>query len=549
MKKPEDKLESLYQERLGDHEHPVDERVWERVRKRTQNGKNKRGPFFWWSLSGLFLVILGVGIWWVSSDLMGDSAETEKDQKASIARTKQGGTPKERGKKEKEEGQLPSKEKGEKEKEAVDKERKTPASEASKQSSRGNEKDASSKEDSSRDQKQENAQVADRTSSTKAKEASSESAEQMPSSQRERSTDPEASEKSRGGSQEKASIKRGKQGREASSKPEQDTPSEKEKEGTETDAVKEEPASKGNARKNEAQKKEELALLEQRVPRPKGVAIEELDPLGEQPGKIDISKGNNPIEAFYIRGFGSFGPAFRTLRSQKKEKLVSHRNKHEGEVNSFSYGIESGLRWSNGLGAGFGIERSNYGSEFSFKGSQSITDTSFYTDTSFTYIDSTYIDSTGDTITVIVDTLTSYNNDTTVNQRDSSYQHHYALRYRYITLPIQFSYRFELGDRWTVVPTLGVGLNFLTKARTGWVKPESHDKVRLRYPSDPPFRRFALSLRGRLAVRYKIASSWRLGVGFRYSRFVQSVYKDEMGIKEFPYKYGGSFSFTYLLGN
>ncbi len=116
-----------------------------------------------------------------------------------------------------------------------------------------------------------------------------------------------------------------------------------------------------------------------------------------------------------------------------------------------------------------------------------------------------------------------------------------------MTLPIHFSYRFELSDRLTVVPTIGVGLNFLTRARTGWVRPESHEKVKMRYPGDPPFKRFALSMRGRLGVRYSFGEAWELGVGFRYSRFLQNIYKDDLGMKEYPYSYGGSFSVTYLL--
>lgn len=201
-----------------------------------------------------------------------------------------------------------------------------------------------------------------------------------------------------------------------------------------------------------------------------------------------------------------------------------------------------------------GLERNEYGSEFNYSNSETLRDSAFSTDTNKTYIDSTWYDydSLGnpiDTHTVIIDSNTTYDRDTTVSERDSSYEHEHSIRYRYVTIPISFSYRFEIGERFTLVPTAGFGLNFLTRASAGWVEPESKEKVRYNYPSDPPFRRFVLSFRGRLAIRYELAKNWRVGAGFRYSRFLQSIYTDEMRIDERPYHYGGSFSLTYLLGN
>ncbi len=293
--------------------------------------------------------------------------------------------------------------------------------------------------------------------------------------------------------------------------------------------------------------KEPLPLLERSFQAPSLTDTGGLNPIGKQPGLIEFPKGK---EGIYVRSIVSYGPRYRSLKPEGDRGLVEHRNQNESPSDGFHYGIESGFRWRNGLAAGLGLERTSYGSEFSFNDSETLRDSTFSTDTNYIYLDSTYIDpNTGDTITVIVDSIPdSVQNDTTVTQRDSSYEHQYQIRYRYITVPLHLSYRFELSDRFTVVPTLGLGLNFLTRASTGWTRAESHEKVRHRYPSkDPPFKRFALSFRGRVALRYGLADRWEIGAGIRYSRFLQNIYDEDMGMRELPYSYGGSFSVTYLL--
>lgn len=573
MKKPEDKLESLYQEQLGDQKHPVSDRVWQRVQERTKKGPDRGGPLFWWSLSGLLLLILAASGWWLSEGATFGSEEDQKErsEEKSIveertasdrAQSKSDNERKdreedragadERSEKDAEEGE---KEKGSRKERSEDRDDPAKSTEESKdRSASGNEVGAPGQEHPAQTQGSEKKDDPreDREKELDASTANDDGSPGRTEDVRNEeetlgSTDDRAEDEAEGTSPSEESEHTGaKKETRALAK----DASEKEKgdpQGLPTSKKQDE---KGSDTKRE-KRNERLKLMERRVPEASDVEFSEADSMGKEPEKIELSKGDQAISDFYIRGRIAYGPSFRSLEDLRGRGLADHRDQNESSINSFSYGIEGGVRWSNGFGAGLGVERNLFGSDLSLQGSETLTDSTFSTDTTWNYIDSTYIDSnTGDTITVIIDSnQTGVNNDTSVSKRDSSYERTYSIRYRYVTVPITFSYRFKLHDRFTLVPTIGFGLNFLTRAKAGWSPPDSDEEVRLRHPQDPPFRRFALSFKGRLAVQYEFAESWRVGAGFRYSRFLHSVYTDEIGLDERPYSYGGNLSVTYLLGN
>lgn len=574
MKKPEDKLEQLYQEKLGVEQHPVPTGAWERVRRRLFGGRGRQ-KLFWWSLSSLLVGLLAFGSYlFLGPDLSeneGSKRPLEQERSASSKKgerendTELSGSEQKRNKEA--EGSDRSIGRGRK---GEEKEKNEGERGSGVQDDPEHERSPSSENDgigSSRSENKPKQEKTEGNAKTSFGEKDSKEAREGSSSKKgqkevrapeenlkrssERSEQEKASDQVQTGQNTASTENRGK--RTPSTDETKKSGKQDGKENAELGMEKESSGQAGEEgrEKVEISEANELPLMEEQFPSASAIMPDSLPPMGKQPEPIDISKGGQPLEHFFIRAYGAYGERFRSL---KGGDVASFRNEREKSLQNFAYGLETGFRWANGLGAALGVERNMFGSDFSFSATQTLLDSSFSTDTNTTYIDSvtsiTYdsLNGTWDTNTVIVDTTYSYDKDTAVSERDSSYSHEYAIRYRYVTVPVMFSYSFELGKGFSVVPSVGVGLNFLTRSKVGYVRPESHQKVRMRYPSgDPPLRTFALSFKGRLNLRYRFADVWRVGVGFRYSQFLQSVYTDEMDLDERPYGYGGSFSVSYLL--
>lgn len=577
MKEPEDKLERLYQEKLTDRPASVDERVWKRVDERIRRGRN-RSRFFWRSLSVLLLLFLGIGAWSLLSEDEAPVKEGEprrvdlkampgnEDERASLAWNEVAPSSTPTGQEmENERGAGSSEKSGEKtvpdapsEQEERTKEvgsgsdpsrseggASGPESLEGSEKVRGTASDLASNPDEGASTERKDEQNADVLPDGGTGSA--------PSREEEAGTEDRGTE-----NEEEATVEDKTAGPGSSEKPDPSKdPTPQEKDPTTQEREGSEDQSKTAEEKSVEKGSSKVPILPMDRPElePAVDAGDSLPPMGTPFPRKEISKGSQAISHFYVRAKGSYGSRYRSLEGRNGSELAELRNESESPVTDFSYGLEGGVRWENGLSAGLGVERNRYGNNFSFEGSRTLYDTSYSTQSGYdyTYQDSIIYDTNQtaiDTVQVVVDSSYWEETDTSVSSHDSSYSHGYRSSYSYVTVPIMFAYELEFGDRFSVVPGVGVGMNFLVRSRTGWVDPNSHEEVRMRYPEEePPLKRFALSLKGRMELRYRIGDSWQIGAGFRYSRFLHSVHTDAVNVDERPYGYGGSFSLSYSLGS
>lgn len=528
MKKPADELEKLYQDKLRDHEEPVSDSVWERVEERVARS-GKRRKWIFWCFLGLLLVgglALGIGEFWPEEDeQIADNVELEQEGKDGSSGNE---VEEKEGMKGKEEASMEA---------------------TSGEGRKGKEDEEGQALSSEEEESQERGQASsDGSSLSREATGGGGRAEKDPA------TGEELGEDAKPSGEEDLEAQR--KNEEEAEKKERRVQEKIEKEdGTVGEDMKEGKNKERTAKEEKAENTEEvgLPLMEKQVPDAGPFAGDSLSPLGEQPEKIELSKGQQPIDHFFVAASGSYGMGFRELSPTGSPSLVDFREQNEAPVPSWNYGIRSGAVWGNGLGFSLGLESVSYGNSYSYEDSRTLHDTTYSAETHYDYIDSTYTqfnpnDSSWDTITVVVDSTPYQVNDTTVNSIDSSYTQEFRTRYRYFTVPLTVSYEIGIGERFFIVPEVGLGLNFLVRSHVGWSEPESHEEVRMQYPSEDPFRPFALSYRGSLHFRYRFADSWEVGAGFRYSRFLHSVYTEEMPFEERPYRYGGVFELTYLLG-
>ncbi len=248
---------------------------------------------------------------------------------------------------------------------------------------------------------------------------------------------------------------------------------------------------------------------------------------------------------------GGYGSNFRTLKAGKAS-LVNLRNESESSLMNLQGGIRGGAYLWKELAASIGVGYRQFGHDFRYENSITLRDTTFEQDTTSMTVDTTgmSIDTVGMNIDTTYTTDTTYQteSDTNTTSQDSSFKHQEKVRYSYFTIPVEVSYDLEVGERLIITPVVGVGFNFLVKARSYWVDPDTYELVeKARNNDPPPFRPFALSVRGGLTVQYRFTDRLNAGIGFRYSQFVQSVYRKDVGIDEKPYRYGGNLSLRYYL--
>ncbi|MEI6488996.1 MAG: hypothetical protein WCP52_08535 [Bacteroidota bacterium] len=217
------------------------------------------------------------------------------------------------------------------------------------------------------------------------------------------------------------------------------------------------------------------------------------------------------------------GPSFTTRNLTTGNNTgAANRNEAEKSIISYDAGIEAGLTIKSHLLVSVGIRISQYGEKYNY--SKSMLQT--------TLQDSIYTDSMNNTFTFI-DTVR-----TTVIKNA-----HVQNSYQFMSIPISLGYQFNIGDKWTIAPTVGLGINYLLKGSSTWL--DSNTGEQIDYLKSTNFNTTTLSGSIKLELAYKVKELWFITLQPEYSRWLQSIYKKEDELKLYPASYKINIGMKY----
>ncbi len=228
--------------------------------------------------------------------------------------------------------------------------------------------------------------------------------------------------------------------------------------------------------------------------------------------KADENPKPSAKSGIYLAANG--GPSFTTRNLTTGNNTgAANRNEAEKSIISYDAGIEAGLTIKSHLLVSIGIRISQYGEKYNY--TKSMLQTTLH--------DSIYNDS--GTIYTFIDTVR-----TTVI-KDAHVQN----SYQFMSIPISLGYQFNIGDKWTIAPTVGLGINYLLKGSSTWL--DSNTGEQIDYVKSTNFNTTSLSGSIKLELAYKVQEHWCITLQPEYSRWFQSIYKKDDELKLFPASY------------
>ena len=227
--------------------------------------------------------------------------------------------------------------------------------------------------------------------------------------------------------------------------------------------------------------------------------------LAKRPQEVSLAVTDDQIARARLKhwhlSFGiSGGPGlnYRDLQISADPGLEEHKNQHESQVFMYRGEFFTDLHYRNWVvKAGFGLTRKGEGYAFHH-----------------------------DTI-----------------------QHTTRNTYSYWSFPLRVGRTFQAPGGLTITPLVGLRGNLLREAQSSWVDPNQLSPVLHDNAGDhSPFREFAMAwtLEGQIST--PIARNLELLAIPGYTRFIHSIYKDEVPLKQKPYSFDLNLGLRYRIG-
>lgn len=246
----------------------------------------------------------------------------------------------------------------------------------------------------------------------------------------------------------------------------------------------------------------------------------------EKPMKKNDSKSikNDPSKiCFFVELNG--GPSFSYRKLSGSNAAVQSRNENEKQLITYTAGIDLGAIVKNKFSISSGIRMDTKGEKYTFAGQQE----------KFETVMTPIYDSLNNIIGMDTNTV-QLQATLTKNTTSNTYQ--------FLNIPIVFGYKFSIKEKWFISPSIGISINYLVAAKSSWVDPTTHQYVYYN-KSDNKFSNISIAGRIKMDIGMNMNDKWSVLIQPAYTRFLQSIHKENETLKLQPYSYDINLGLRY----